>query len=161
MTECARLADQIRRAFEGEAWHGDALLRLLRGVNAKTAARRPIKSAHSIWEIALHIAAWDRAVLRRIRGEIVRVPAQQNFPTIKDTSEAAWADALAGLKRTHSELVEAVAAFPDSRLSEQVAGKSQTHHNFFYMFSGVVQHELYHAGQIAMLKKAQGLAGSR
>jgi len=161
MSESAKLADQIRRAFESEAWHGDALLRLLRGVDAKTAAKRPIKSAHSIWELVLHIAAWDNAVIRRTRGEIVRVPAAQNFPRVKDTSEAAWRETLAHAKRTHRELVKAVAAFPDSRLGEQVAGKSQKHHDFYYMFSGVAQHELYHAGQIALLKKAQGLAGSR
>jgi uncharacterized damage-inducible protein DinB len=161
MSETARLTDQIRRAFDGEAWHGDAVLRLLRDVNAKTAAKRPLKSAHSIWELVLHIAAWDDAVLRRTRGEIVRVPSARNFPRIKDTSEAAWREAVAQMKRTHNELVKAVAAFPDSRLHELVSGKSQKHHNFYYMFSGVAQHELYHAGQIALLKKAQGLAGSR
>jgi len=161
MTESERIADQLRRAFAGEAWHGDALLRLLRDVNTKAAAKRPIKSAHSIWELVMHIAVWDEAVLRRMRGEIVRVPAQKNFPRVKDASEAAWREALAYMKRTHTELVKAVAAFPDSRLHEQVAGKSQKHHNFYYMFQGVAQHELYHAGQIALLKKAQGLAGSR
>ena len=57
MTEAIRLADQIRRAFEGSAWHGDSLLELLADVTAKTAAARPIKDAHSIWELLLHIAA--------------------------------------------------------------------------------------------------------
>jgi hypothetical protein len=58
------------------------------------------------------------------------------------------------LKHTHEELVKAVAAFPDARLQEQVPGKTQSYYNFYYMFSGIVQHELYHAGQIALLKKA-------
>jgi len=57
-------------------------------------------------------------------------------------------------KRTHEELIETVAAFPDSRLLEQVPGKTEEFYNFFYLFSGIVQHELYHAGQIVMLKKA-------
>lgn len=154
MTETFRLADQIRRAFEGNAWHGDSVLELLAGVNAATAAARPIKSAHSIWEILLHIAAWDDAVLRRIGGAAVNLTDEQNFPTIKDTSEAAWTQAIESSKKTHNELISAVAAFPDSRLPEQVPGKSQKFHNFYYMFSGIVQHELYHAGQIALLKKA-------
>jgi uncharacterized damage-inducible protein DinB len=154
MTETFRLADQIRRAFEGNAWHGDSVLELLAGVNAATAAARPIKSAHSIWEILLHIAAWDDAVLRRIGGTAVNLTDEQNFPTIKDTSEAAWTQAIESSKKTHNELIRAVAAFPDSRLSEQVPGKSQKFHNFYYMFNGIVQHELYHAGQIALLKKA-------
>ena len=71
MSECARLADQIRRAFDGEAWHGDALVEVLANVSAKQAAARPIKSAHNIWEIVLHIGAWDGAVLRRAGGTAV------------------------------------------------------------------------------------------
>src|SRR2546428_348345 len=59
------------------------------------------------------------------------------------------------VKQVHNELVKAVAAFPDSRLQEQVPGKSEDYYNFYYMFSGIVQHELYHAGQIALLKKAR------
>jgi uncharacterized damage-inducible protein DinB len=156
MSESERLADQIRRAFEGEAWHGDSLLELLKGVNAATAAAKPIKNAHSIWELILHIAAWDDIVRQRTGGKAVMPTDEQNFPPVKDTSEAAWHKALEDAKRAHNELVKAVAAFPDSRLQEQVPGKTQNYYNFFYMFSGIVQHELYHAGQIALLKKGRG-----
>lgn len=155
MSETARLADQIRRAFEGHAWHGDSVLEILNGVDAKKAGAHPIKNAHSIWELVLHIAAWDDAVLRRIGGKAVKLSDKQNFPPVKDTSEAAWREAVEHAKHTHSELAKAVAAFPDSRLHEQVPGKTQSFYNFFYMFSGIVQHELYHAGQIALLKKVQ------
>src|ERR1700687_4669451 len=154
MSETARLADQIRRAFDGDAWHGDSVVELLEGVNAKMAEAHPIKNAHSIWELVLHIAAWDGAVLKRTGGAAVELRDEQNFPPVKDTSEAAWRNAIEHAKHTHNELVKAVAAFPDSRLQEQVPGKTQSYYNFFYMFSGIVQHELYHAGQIALLKKA-------
>ncbi len=154
MSETTRLADQIRRAFEGDAWHGDSVLELLANVDAATAAARPIKGAHTIWELLLHIAAWDGAVLRRTGGTAVTLTDKQNFPPVKDTSETAWRHAVEQLKHTHNALVKAVAAFPDSRLQEQVPGKTQPYYNFFYMFSGIVQHELYHAGQIALLKKA-------
>jgi uncharacterized damage-inducible protein DinB len=155
MSETERLADQVRRAFEGEAWHGDSLLELLKGVDAATAAAKPITNAHSIWELVLHIAAWDGIVRQRIGGKAVMPTDEQNFPPVKDTSEAAWRKALEDTKRTHNELVKAVAAFPDSRLQEQVPGKTQDYYNFFYMFSGIAQHELYHAGQIALLKKGR------
>jgi uncharacterized damage-inducible protein DinB len=154
MTETFRLADQIRRAFEGSAWHGDSILELLADVNAKTAAVRPIKDAHSIWEILLHIAAWDDVVSRRIGGTAVTLTDELNFPAVTDTSEAAWSQTIETTKKTHHELIRAVAGFPDSRLAEQVPGKTQNYYNFYYMFSGIVQHELYHAGQIALLKKA-------
>jgi uncharacterized damage-inducible protein DinB len=154
MLETARLADQIRRAFDGDAWHGDSVLELLDGVNAKMAAAHPIKNAHSIWELVLHITAWDGAVLKRTGGTAVQLTGERNFPPVKDASERAWREAIEHATHTHSELVQAVAAFPDSRLHEQVPGKTESYYNFFYMFSGIVQHELYHAGQIALLKKA-------
>jgi uncharacterized damage-inducible protein DinB len=154
MSETLRLADQIRRAFEGEAWHGDSLLEIVANVDAKTAAAHPIKNAHSIWELVLHIAAWDDAVRRRIGGEVVELIGKQNFPLVTDSSAAAWRKAIDHAKQAHSELVSAVAAFPDSRLQERVPGKREEHHNFFYMLSGIAQHEIYHAGQIALLKKA-------
>jgi uncharacterized damage-inducible protein DinB len=155
MTESVRLADQIRRSFEGNAWHGDSVLELLADVSAKTAAAKTVPSAHSIWELLLHIAAWDDAVRRRAGGEAVELSDAQNFPSVKDISEAAWRQAIESTKHTHNELIKAVAAFPDSRLQDQVPGKTEKYHNFFYMFSGIVQHELYHAGQIALLKKFQ------
>ncbi|HXY10847.1 MAG TPA: DinB family protein [Terriglobales bacterium] len=153
MTESARLADQIRRAFEGNAWHGDSVLKLLAGVDGKTAAARPIKNAHTIWELVLHISAWDDAVRRRAGGARVSLSEKQNFPPVVETSETAWRESIEKLKDTHNQLARAVARFPDSRLGKQVPGKRATYHTFFYMFSGIVQHELYHAGQIALLKK--------
>jgi uncharacterized damage-inducible protein DinB len=153
MTENRRLADQIRRAFEGEAWHGDSILEMLSDVTAKVAAQRPIPNAHSIWELLLHIAAWDGAVLRRAQGSAVTLSDAENFPRIEDTSEAAWQQAMESVKKTHNQLVSTVAVFPDARLAEQVPGKDQSYYSFYYMFSGIVQHELYHAGQIALLKK--------
>jgi uncharacterized damage-inducible protein DinB len=155
MTESVRLADQIRRAFEGTAWHGDSVLELLAGVNAKTAAAKPIKGAHSIWELLLHIAAWDDAVRRHIGGEAVDLGDEQNFPPVKEVSEAAWRQAIESVKQTHNELIKAVAIFPDARLQDPVPGKTENYYNFFYLFSGIVQHEIYHAGQISLLKKFQ------
>jgi len=154
VSETSRLSDQIRRAFEGDAWHGDSIKELLRGVTAATAAARPIKNAHSVWELVLHIAAWDDAVYRRIGGAAVQLTDKQNFPPVNDTSTAAWRQTLTHLEQIHQQLIKAVAAFPDSRLKDQVPGKTEGYYDFYYMFSGIVQHELYHAGQIALLKKA-------
>ena len=153
MFEATRIADQLRRAFHGDAWHGDSVFEILGGVTATQAAKRPIPGAHSIWELVLHIAAWDGAVLRRIGGVEVKLSDAENFPPVTDTSEAAWRQALAEMRRVHEELITDVAALPDYRLEQQVPGKEGAHYTFYYMLHGVVQHELYHAGQIALLKK--------
>jgi len=158
MSETSRLADQIRRAFDGDAWHGDSVLEILEGINAKTAVAKPVHGAHSIWEILLHVAAWDEVIIRRAHGNVVELTDVENFPLISDTSEAAWQATISKVKAKHAELVKTVEAFPVSRLQERVPGKKEEYHNFYYMFSGIVQHELYHAGQIALLKK---FAGSR
>jgi uncharacterized damage-inducible protein DinB len=155
MSECSRLADQIRRAFAGENWHDGPLFAILEGVTAEMAAERPIAKAHTIWEILLHIAAWDKAVTRRLAGEALELSDEENFPPIPDKSEAAWQRAIASVQSTHAALVQAVEAFPDARLLEHVPGKKQPYYNFFYMLSGIAQHEVYHAGQILILKRAQ------
>jgi uncharacterized damage-inducible protein DinB len=153
MSEASRIADQLNRAFSGDAWHGDSLLEILEGVSAAQAAARPISNAHSIWELVLHITAWDRAVLRRFDGTVVELSDAENFPKIRDASHTAWEKTLGELRRVHQALIDAVTAMPDKRLWEQVPGKQGAHYTFYYMLHGVVQHGLYHAGQIALLKK--------
>jgi uncharacterized damage-inducible protein DinB len=151
-SESALIAEQLRRAFEGEAWHGLALLELLEDVEATTAAAAPLPGVHSIWELILHIAAWDGAAIRRLKGQTVQLTGTDNFPIVPKPTDAAWQEAVAQVKLTHDTLVKMIAALPEPRLRDQVPGKD---YDFYFMLHGVVQHELYHAGQIAILKKAE------
>ncbi len=152
-TESALLAEQLRRAFDGTAWHGPALLELLRDVDAAKAAAKPVPDVHSIWELVLHVAVWDQAALRRLAGEKCQPTGVANFPLVPRPTEAAWRKTVANTQRTHEILVKTVAGLPDSRLRDRVPGKR---YDFYFMLHGVAQHELYHAGQIALLKKMQG-----
>src|SRR5438128_8311563 len=122
-SEAAQIADQLRRAFDGSAWHGPALLELLEDVDAATAAAKPLAKVHSIWELVLHIAAWDGAALRRLRGQKLQPTGAQNFPRTGKVSEANWRRTITNIKRTHEALVKAVAVLPDSRLRDRVPGK--------------------------------------
>jgi len=116
--ESALLADQLRRAFEGDAWHGPALLELLAHIDAPTAAMHPIKDVHSIWELVLHIAAWDDAVNRRIvLGKALELQDEENFPPVKDKSSAEWKKAVDHVKQAHKQLLRTVEALPDHRTS--------------------------------------------
>ena len=155
ISESALIADQLRRAFEGDAWHGPALLELLDDVDAATAAVKPLPDVHSIWELILHIAAWDGAASRRLGGEKTQLTGVANFPVVPKPTDAAWRKSVAQVKRTHDMLVKTVAALPEARLRERVPGKK---YDFYHMLHGVAQHDLYHAGQIAILKKAQAAA---
>ena len=153
MSDAARIAEQLRNAFEGNAWHGPALLELLADIDPATAASHPLPETHSIWELVLHVAAWDDAVNRRIvERKALQLKAAQNFPPVKDKSSAAWKKAIAHLKKTHAALVKTASSLSDKRLGERVPGKK---YNIRFMLDGVAQHELYHAGQIAILKKTR------
>ena len=150
-SEVQRIQNQLERAFAGEAWHGPSLLKILADIDAAKAAARPIAGAHSIWELVMHIAAWDKAVTDRLEGGRGAVSSEENFPVIDDSSEASWQKAIETLKQNHRELLEAIGRVEDSRLDEPVAeGMSSA----YVHLHGAVQHDLYHAGQIAILKKA-------
>jgi len=154
-SEVDRIRDQFRRAFEGEAWHGPSVLALLDGVSALQAAAHPIPGAHSIWELTLHIAAWERACLRRLKGDPARLTDAEDWEAVTDTSEAAWEQTKQQLVDNHRELLDAISSVDESRLNEPIISNSSTPFSSVYVtLHGGVQHDLYHAGQIAMLKKA-------
>jgi uncharacterized damage-inducible protein DinB len=153
-SEVDRIRDQLRRAFEGEAWHGPSVLALLDGVTPQQAAAHPIQGAHSIWELTLHIAAWERACKRRLEGDPAQLTDQEDWP-ISDTSEAAWEQTKQQLIDNHRELMDAIARVDESRLNEPIINDANVPYSSVYVtLQGVVQHDLYHAGQIAMVKKA-------
>jgi uncharacterized damage-inducible protein DinB len=146
-TETRRIADQLRRAFSGEAWHGDAIRELLSGVTAEQARAHPLARSHNMWELVLHIEVWARAALEATQG----VPMPRLYGTEKDWPPPAgdWNEAISTLATTGERLTQAIEAFPDGRLEDTVPGRD---YNFYYLFHGIVQHSLYHAGQIAILK---------
>ena len=152
MSEIEHIADQLRAAFDGEAWHGPALMEILDGVDAANAAAHPIPDAHTIWELVLHVAAWERVVARRIQGETLTLSDDENFPQVRQATDSAWREAVKTLRTTHAELIRLVSAMKEARLNERVPGKD---YDLRFMLTGVVQHAAYHGGQIALLKKAQ------
>ncbi|MGH9779849.1 MAG: DinB family protein [Candidatus Acidiferrales bacterium] len=153
MTEVERIADQLRRAYEGEAWHGPSLKQVLDGITAEQAARRPIANGHTIWELVLHIAVWESVVLRRLAGEALEPTGERDWPPVRDSCHAAWKKTLDDLDRGHHQLRRAIAGLTDARLNDPVPGKG---YSVYFMLHGLVQHDLYHAGQIALLKKSIG-----
>lgn len=156
MTEMKRIDDQLRRAYEGEAWHGPSIREVLAGVTAEQAGARPIPGAHTIWELVHHVIAWQEIVRRRLEEEPAReVSEAEDWPPVDEQGEAAWQAALERLDTMHRRLRVTVAGFPEARLEDPVAGADYT---YYFLLHGLIQHDLYHAGQIALLKKALGPA---
>jgi uncharacterized damage-inducible protein DinB len=151
LLETRRIEDQLNRSFRGEAWHGPCLQDLLRDVSFERAAASTLANIHSIWEVVLHITAWLDISRRRLEGEALEPTAEQDWPAVADPSEAAWKIALGNLEAANEKLRGAIAAFDADRLDQRVPGKP---YSFYFLLHGVIQHNLYHAGQIAILKKA-------
>ena len=151
MSEIRRIQEQMKRAFEGNAWHGPSLLETLEDVSPARAAAKPIPAAHSIWEIALHAATWKSVVARRVSGEVVgSIPDDEDWPPVEDTGKASWQAAMARLRQAHEQLVKVTAGLSDGQLDEPPYPKASSR---YVQLHGVIQHDLYHAGQIAVLKQ--------
>ncbi len=140
MREAERIADQLRRAMEGDAWHGPNLRELLANLSESQASARTVANGHSIWGLTLHLTSWARMARRRIEvREHIEMPEAENFPE----PQGDWETAREELFRETELLRRKIAELADEELSE-----------FFYvLLHGSVQHHLYHAGQIALLRK--------
>lgn len=152
MSEVSRIIDQLQRAYQGPAWHGPALSEVLAGVSAETAAARPLPQAHTIWEIVAHITVWIAVVTRRLKGEqIPTLRPERDWPAVKASNSHAWREILDQLAVAQRDLIEEVRKIPDNRLSDELIG--DVPYTIYTTLHGVVQHNLYHAGQIALLKR--------
>lgn len=152
-----RLLDELRRAWDGDPWHGDSVSHVLDGVTAEQASARPIPQAHTIGELVLHLTSWTREAARRLRDRVAREPEDGDWPAAGHGDEA-WTAALDALARAQAELVDAVAAFPPDEL-DAVVGDERDRPlgagvTYAVMLHGISQHLAYHAGQIALLKKS-------
>jgi uncharacterized damage-inducible protein DinB len=151
MTEVERIVDQMNRAFAGEAWHGPAMMEILQDMTAQQATARPFDGAHSIWELVLHIAAWQHAARRRLSGDRAQLPETEDWPPVDETDEQAWTQTKEALRQSYAELCAAISQLDESRLDQPIIEGMST---VYVTLHGIVQHTLYHAGQIAILKKA-------
>jgi len=151
-TEVDRLEEQLLRALQGEAWHGPSVLELLDGVTPDQAAAHPIAGAHSIWELILHLTTDYGLVLRRIAGDARELTMTDAWPAVPVTTEENWRETVRALKELNAELRQAVRSFPPERLDERLVPEPP--YTAYTQFIGVTQHAAYHAGQIAILKKA-------
>ena len=140
----------FEEAFERNAWHGPNLWQSLKGVSAQQAAWRPAHDRHNIWEETLHAAYWKYRVRRRLAGDTDSAfdLAGSNW-FVKDSGRT-WARELQILAVQHRQLRQAVAGFPEARIDRPVGGSQVT---AAHLIRGIAAHDLYHAGQIQMLKR--------
>lgn len=154
--EIALLLQLVDQAYEKKAWHGPNLKGSLRGLTAEQAAWRPAKNRHNVWEIMVHAAYWKYAVWRRLRGEkrgSFPLKGSNWFARPEGVTAIAWRKDVALLEAMHRQLREAVASLSSRDLATVPPGSKV---NNAAIVSGIACHDVYHAGQIQLLKRLGG-----
>ena len=153
----AALLDQLRRTHDGDPWYGSSRVRLLAGVSALDAARRPTGAAHSIWELVLHMTAWTDEVRRRLTGAEAGPPEAGDWPAVGEVSDVAWARALERLAAAHAALLADAERLSPHDLARPVGdardpalGTGVTRAG---LLVGLAQHDAYHTGQLALTRR--------
>ncbi|NWJ41957.1 MAG: DinB family protein [Geothrix sp.] len=155
-----RLADQLERGFRGGAWHGPAVMELLADLSAEQARWRPEPTSHSIADLVGHLTYWLEDTRRQLAGT-PRLPGEpgSDWSPADLGSEAAWQGACAALEDAYGGLRAAILELEEGRLDEARSGSDTTIRG---LLQGTLQHNAYHAGQIALLRKqAEAAAGGR
>jgi len=145
----------IEQSYNKKAWHGTNLRGSIRGLSAREAAWRPGTSRHNIWEIMVHCAYWKYVVRRRILGEkrgSFPLKGSNWFQRSADLSEQAWREDIKLLESCHRSLLDAVSQLNPGELSSSPAGSKVSN---LAIIVGIASHDVYHAGQIQLLKRLQ------
>ncbi len=147
-TEIQKLGDILRHSFEKNAWHGPAVMEVLNSIDERIVHKK-INTAHSILELVAHMTAWRVFVTERLQGNnSFEVSEEMNFP-----SSQAWHQVVDSLRASQEKLLVCLEKFPVEQLSEVVPNRP---YKFFTMLHGIVHHDLYHLGQIVLIKKIHG-----
>ncbi len=158
MSETARIVDELEREHAGDPWHGSSVTDILKGVSAAEASVRMLPHVHTIWELVLHLTSWKNEARRRLTGAPAGLPEEGDWPETGAPTPERWYEALQGLDAAQVALVAAVRDLPESRLLEPVNDlrdrAAGTGLSLYVLLHGIVQHDAYHSGQIAMLVRA-------
>jgi uncharacterized damage-inducible protein DinB len=153
MSEINRISDQLKRAYMGEAWHGPSVCEVISDIDPAMAAAYPLQGVHSIWEIVLHMVAWIKFARLSLEEKAMpqNLPPEKDWPVVQEASQTVWESTLKTLEKEHRLLLDRVSKLKDSELSKIVPGRN---YSVYFLLHGIIQHNLYHAGQMSLLKTA-------
>ena len=160
MKDVAFLGSQLLQGYADDPWHGPSTVALLAGLTAEEAAAHPVPGGHSIWELVLHMAAWQNEVRKRLAGKPATFPEEGDWRQPAAVSGAAWAAAQQDLGASLAALLQDLGSHAEADLEETVGSLSSrdpavvTKVTRGVVLSGLLQHNAYHSGQIALLRKA-------
>ena len=158
MTRSEKLSIELHNSVFGDPWHGASLEKVLENIPLENTFHKPISSAHNIIELTLHINAWTEEALNRFNGNIPAEPSMGDWPTPQFQTEEYWLAVKQKLFADTNKLIFAIKNFPEDKLDEIVGGERNvalgTGFSFDGLIIGLIQHNAYHSGQIALIKKS-------
>ena len=150
MNELQQILEQYNQILHGEPWYGDPVWKILEGVDAECAAAQTVAPAHTIWQLVMHMAFWEDIATRRLSGPVT--PDESgNFPDTPAPEEQSWRRTLDQFRASNEEFRAALSQLDSAGLGDNIPGGQRS---FRYEAMGVIEHHIYHGGQIALLKKA-------
>lgn len=151
MSETKRIQKLFNDLYHGSPWIDVTINGTLETITAQQASARPVANSNSIWEIVNHIISWRLNVLQRVQGKVIETPSHNYFTTIKDTTDAEWANTLQELKDSHQKWVSFLNTFNEKDFEKIYPINEMTYYEHIH---GIIQHDAYHLGQVTLLAKA-------
>lgn len=151
------LRDKMLTVWVGEPWYGASSKAIHADISAAEASARPVAGVQNIWETTLHMVAWTEEAASRVRGNEAREPERGDWPPMPDATTELWNETIAQLGAARQELLDALEKVHEEDLYTQVSRAQGTHgsrNTRAQTASGLLEHDIYHLGQIALLKKA-------
>ena len=149
-TEISRIVNMLQNAYDGAAWHGASIMEILNSISADQAFHES-KHIHRICELVHHIIAWRNFAIKRLEGDhTYEVSQNENWKEFNSGDDRSWNDIKHELNESQKKLINVLEITYDDRLSEEVEGKA---YNYYTLVHGVIQHDLYHLGEIALLAR--------
>lgn len=151
MSELNRILNHYDGVLGSDPWYGEPVWKVLEGISAQAAAARPLPATHTIWELVSHMTFWEGVVKQRLAGRRAGLVEELNFPPMPEPTEENWRKALDEFRAGNRAFREALEKLDPAKLEQRTAAGKRTYYDEAH---GIIEHHVYHLGQIAMLKKA-------
>lgn len=157
MTTSEKLQNELKKVLSGDPWYGNPVYQIIEQVTFEAAFEKPAGTAHNIAEIVLHMLAWTEEVMDRMNGMSAGLPSSGDWPPTGNPEEQKWQNYVNDLKLVNVNLLSIIRDFPDEQWNEPIndernceSGSGVTYEE---LVNGLIQHHIYHSGQIAILNR--------
>lgn len=152
-SEISRLQQMLQNSWDGNMWHGTNLKQVLEGIDFGKAFRKPTAGSHNIYELLMHMHCWRKFTVEQLKGNSsyqVELNSETDWPVKYEQTEASWKTGLALFKKSQEEIMASFSNLKEEMLDEMVPGRKFT---WYALIHGLIHHDIYHSGQISILKK--------